>query len=219
VQRRDLDRLVGQERRQDPRQPPGEHGLSCARRAHHQQVVPPCRGDLEGAPRSRLPAHVAQIRSVPQRARRGRLGRRGRRERRAPAQVLEDLLEARRDQDLDAWDDGGLGAIAMGDDRAPVSEALRLDDRGQHSTHRTNGAGERELTDPHRACERLGGHPAERCRNGDGHREIERAADLSDVRRGERDGEDVLVEVDPEIPEGGSNSHARLPHAGLGEAY
>ena len=44
---RDLDRLVGVERRQDRRQPAREHRLAGARRALQEQVVAARRGDLE----------------------------------------------------------------------------------------------------------------------------------------------------------------------------
>ncbi len=74
VQLRGLEGLLPRERRQDRGEPPGEHGLAGAGRAHHEDVVTAGGGDLEGAPRRRLAAHLGQIDRAG-----GGLGRRGRR--------------------------------------------------------------------------------------------------------------------------------------------
>ena len=50
---RHLERLVARERRQDRRQPPGEHRLARPRRAAEQQVVAAGRGDRQRLDRAR----------------------------------------------------------------------------------------------------------------------------------------------------------------------
>jgi hypothetical protein len=54
---RHLDRLFARERREDPRQAAREHRLSCSGRAGEQKIVPTRRSELEGAPRTLLPAY------------------------------------------------------------------------------------------------------------------------------------------------------------------
>ena len=44
-----------------PADPPRHHRLAGAGRADHQRVVPARRGDLERAPRQRLPVHVGEV--------------------------------------------------------------------------------------------------------------------------------------------------------------
>src|SRR5438034_5328003 len=55
VDLRGLERLVETHLREDGGEPPGEHCLAAARRADHQNVMPPSGGDLERALRVRLP--------------------------------------------------------------------------------------------------------------------------------------------------------------------
>ncbi len=64
VDPRDLERLLERGRRQDAREPARHHRLAGARRAHHQQVVPARRGDLERPLRVRLAADVGEVRSI-----------------------------------------------------------------------------------------------------------------------------------------------------------
>ena len=61
-------------RRQDARQTFGEHRFSCARRADQQNIVSARRGNLHGAPRFQLAAHVGKIRHVERPAGRKRRG-------------------------------------------------------------------------------------------------------------------------------------------------
>ena len=72
VDRRDVERLVERQRRQDARHASRHHRLAGARRSDEQQVVTAGRGDLERAPREQLAADVGEIR-----AERGGAGRQG----------------------------------------------------------------------------------------------------------------------------------------------
>ena len=75
VDARDLERLVGVERRQDRRQPAGEHRLAGARRPDEQQVVPAGGGDLERAARATAsPRTSARSTGSSSRSRLGALG-------------------------------------------------------------------------------------------------------------------------------------------------
>ena len=66
---RHFEQFARGQRRQDRRQPLGEHRLSRPRRAAHQQVVAPGGGDLERPLGALLPLDVAQVRLRPARAR------------------------------------------------------------------------------------------------------------------------------------------------------
>ena len=56
-----LQRLLESERRQDRRQPFGQHRLARSGRADHEDVMAARRGDLESALGRLLPAHVFEI--------------------------------------------------------------------------------------------------------------------------------------------------------------
>ena len=61
VDARDLERLIGAERGQQPREPAGEHRLAGAGRPGEQQVVPAGRSELERAPGALLAADVGEV--------------------------------------------------------------------------------------------------------------------------------------------------------------
>ena len=61
VDPRDLERGVGVERRQDPRQAAREHRLPRAGRAAEEDVVPARGRQLERAPGAFLAAHVGEV--------------------------------------------------------------------------------------------------------------------------------------------------------------
>ena len=108
VDARHLERLVGVERRQDARQPAGEHRLAGARRPGEQQVVAAGGRDLERAPRPLLPAHVARGRARPARrvaVRRARYGGGSR----SPRRYATASARCRDRHGLDAGE-RGLGA-------------------------------------------------------------------------------------------------------------
>ena len=57
----DGERLLGRERREQPGQALGQHGLARPGRPDHQEVVAPGRGDLERPATDRLAPHVGQV--------------------------------------------------------------------------------------------------------------------------------------------------------------
>ena len=65
VHGRRLERLFEGPRRQQSRQPPGQHRLASPRRTGEQQVVMSGGSNLEGAPRQRLTVHIGQIGPLP----------------------------------------------------------------------------------------------------------------------------------------------------------
>src|SRR5262249_47677584 len=58
---RDLDGLIGRQRRQNPGKPASQHRLSAAWRADEEHVMAACGGDLERALGVDLAAHVGEI--------------------------------------------------------------------------------------------------------------------------------------------------------------
>jgi hypothetical protein len=75
VDHRDLQCLVGLERRQQPGQARGQHRLARTRRADHQQVVAAGGGDLQGAFGGLLALDAGEIKRVRPRFFERRLGR------------------------------------------------------------------------------------------------------------------------------------------------
>ena len=112
VHHRDLEHLLGRQRRQDRGQPRGEHRLAGARRADHQEVVAAGGGDLEHALGALLAFDVARDRAAG-RCSRSRLGL-GRRERLQAFEVIDEREQMRRREDVDVLaGPGGLRAAGV----------------------------------------------------------------------------------------------------------
>ena len=149
---RDLDRLLGRERRQDRRQPPRDHRLAGARRALEEQVVPARGGDLEPGisplwPRTSASSASGSPRSARLVGQRRRLG--------VPAQRGDELLQRLDPEDLDVRHQRGLRARERGITsrrssarRAPSATA------SAPRTGRTS-PGQRQLADDRAALDRL----------------------------------------------------------------
>ena len=103
---RDLDRLVGAERRQDRRQAPGDHRLAGARRALQEQVVSAGGGDLEPEDEPVVAADVREVGDLLAHRCRHRGGDAGRRL--LPTQRRDQLGERLDADDLDVRHQRGL---------------------------------------------------------------------------------------------------------------
>ncbi len=139
VYHRCLERLLRLERGEDTGQTRGEHRLSGAGRADHEDVVPPGGSDLQRALGLFLALHLGEI-----------LGRDGvgckswlrRREDRAAGEVIDEGEEGFRCDHLDSADPGGLRTAGRGADQSAVglgcgeSSGQRADDRDQRTVER-----------------------------------------------------------------------------------
>ena len=90
----DFQRLVGRERREETGQTPRKHCLARPRWPDHQEVVAPCRCDLECATGAGLTAHIGQV--VGEDDRDAPAGSRGERQFRTSLGRIEELREASR---------------------------------------------------------------------------------------------------------------------------
>ena len=177
---RDLERLVLGERRQDPRQPAGEHRLARAGRSGEEKVVPPGRGDLERSPRAFLAPDVAEI------GRRGRVAVRRRRlvrRRIALAAQIRDGLGEVPDRDGLDPGEGGLGRRLRRtqDPRQPRATGALGD--GEDSADGTDAAVEGELADDRVRRERVEWELSGCRQDREGDREIEGGSLLPEARR------------------------------------
>ena len=220
VHHRRLQRLVEAERRQDPRQPRGEHRLAGARRADEQQVVAARGGDLQRAPRDLLPAHVGQVR------------------RRRPA-TAGAAVAARppaaasqgspRSSATSALRFGGActswppttaasPALSGGTTSRRTPRAARPGGDRQHAAHRPQRAVERQLADEQRAVERRRVDDARRRQHADRNRHVERGAVLAQVGGRQVDGDPARRQLEPAVLERAPDAHAPLADARVGEA-
>ena len=135
------------EQRQDPRQTPREHRLAGSGRAGEQQVVTAGRGDLERAPRTLLPAEVAEVGRGRRVVHPALVWRRVCGRRLAPSPQVGDRLGEMRDgYGLDAGQ-GDLGArLGRADDPVEPGPARALG-RDERAGHGSEAPVERQLAD------------------------------------------------------------------------
>jgi hypothetical protein len=182
---RHLERGVGLERRQDPRQPAREHRLPRAGRTAEENVVPTGRGQLERAPGAFLPADVGQIRCR-------RCAMAVRRERLLGLELalsaqIRDRLGEVPDRDRGYSGERSLPRrVGRAEKSFGAEPACALGD-GEDSSDPAQAAVERELADGSRPLERaarqLQGRREERERN----RQIEARSLLAQLRRSQID--------------------------------
>ena len=136
--------------RQDGGEPLSEHGLTRPRRPHHDEVMSPGGGDLEGLAGLGLPDDVGQVRQlgIPRRGRGGivcgglgnLLQRGGHGCAQAPSVALDELADVPDDGDAGAGDELGLGGGFLGDDDLLDPSGHRGLDAGQDAADRVHGA-------------------------------------------------------------------------------
>jgi hypothetical protein len=141
VDRRDLQRLVRSEIRQQRRQPLGEHRLADTGRSLQVHVMTARGSDLDRPPRGRLTHHVSEIRGVVDDV----VGLdvvRGRWWWSLVAQPRTDLGQRRNSDDLGLRDEPGLAVVGRRHDEPSTAGAIGADHRWQHAVDRLDGAGE-----------------------------------------------------------------------------
>jgi hypothetical protein len=206
---RDLEQLARRERRQDRGQPLRQHRLAGARRAAHQQVVAPGRGDLQGALRALLALDVLQIRQAVVEGRDG--GLRPRHDLYA-FEVVRELDQRARREHLDvAGRPGGLGAAGIGADE-PVPALVRGDRRRQHARDRGDRAVERKLAQDREALERIGRDRADRRHHAERDRQIVMRALLGQIGRREVHGDALRRQREAGGDQRRAHPLARFPH-------
>ena len=128
-------RLVKGEWRQDSAQPPGEHGLTGARRSGQQQAVATRCRDLERAPRQNL---AADLRKIVVRRHDGGSRRQGRHRALRTVGMIECLQRLRqgpRDADIQTIDDAGLRCVLGRQQETPQALPSGRDGDRQHTAN------------------------------------------------------------------------------------
>ena len=229
VDRGDGDGVGLLQGRQDRGQTFGEHGLSRPRRPHHDEVMSPGRGDLEGLSGLGLPDDVGQVRrfAVLNAGWGGVVGlgdllhRSGNGGAQAPSVAVHELADMADGGDLGAGDELSLGAGLPGDDDLLHPGGDRGLDAGQDAAHRVDRAVQPELADVHGASQETGRGSSEltaSAQDGQRERQVQSGAGLAQVRRGEIDGQALLSPGDATGAQGGPDALARLAHGGVGQA-
>ncbi len=211
VDRRDLQRLVERQRRQEPRQAPRQHRLARAGRPDHQQVVAAGGGDLERPPGQVLAVHVAEVGLVGGRPAARRRGARGR----ARVGVVQHRDRLRRASRRAAASRpstiAASAALAAGSSRRREA-ALARQRRDRAATPRVGSIEPSSDSSPTIRVSAIvgavdhagGGQHAQR------DRQIERGARLAHVGRREIDGDALQREVEAGIPDRRSRTRSRL---------
>ena len=219
MDRRCLQRLVKGERRQDRGDASRHHRFSRAGRAHHQRVMAARGGDLQRPPRQGLPVDVGEVTIEPGLDGRGLDGCRRRRREAGGIVERRDRLVERADRiQAESLDDGRLGAIRIGQQQGAVAVAPGRGGDWQHATRLLNRAVEGQLAEHQRVVEIAprqasgGGEQPER------DRQIERGARLSQVGRGEVDGDAMRRKFEAAVADGAANAVAALAHARVGQS-
>ena len=212
---RDLDRLVGAERRQDRRQAPGDHRLARARRALQEQVVPAGGGDLEPEDEPVVAADVREIGDLLAHRCRHRGGDADRRL--LPTQGRDQLGERLDADDLDVRHQRGLARPRQRQHELAQLVAPRGLGDGERAPDRPHLAGQRELADDRARRDGLRLQLAGRDEERDREREVERRPDLAQVGRREVDRDPPQRELVAGVHERGPDALARLAHRLVGE--
>ncbi|GFN07535.1 hypothetical protein Smic_60910 [Streptomyces microflavus] len=235
MDRRHFEGFLPGQRRQDRREPLGQHGLARTRRSREQQMVSPGRSHLQGLPGAQLPCHIRQVRDVSLAARRGRgqpgaeAGARdhesGEHRVRAPpvvgglvgnrfvAEDGDELAQAPDTEDRDARHQGRLPGRLLGDDDLLVSGLGRREDGGQHAPYGTDPPVQAQLADHHDVGDGGGVDPLRRAEDRTGDSKIETRTTLGDGGRGEPHRELLLRPVSPGIDHRGPHPVPALDQA------
>ena len=212
VHPRHRERLLGREGGQEPRQAFGQHRLARPGRAHHEEVVPPRRRDLEGVAAQALPPHIGQV------GNHWRHGSRARRREGWPrvpgAQETRQLGQRCHAVGGVPPDQGRLTGVAQGHDQPVRCRRIGQRDHAGHVAQRAVqaelaaegqplGAGRRELPRRHQDA------------HGDG--QVEPGARFAHARWCKVDGDPPQRPREPAREQGCTHPVARLAHGGVGE--
>ena len=205
---RHLQRRHRREIGQQAGQAGGEHGLAGAGRADQQDVVSTRGGDLQSALGGFHAAHLGQVGRARQL---GHAGGVGRGEHLGAAEMVDQAEQVGRRQHLDAAGPGGLAALGGRADQ-PERARRRGDRRRQHPGHRVQRAVQREFAEGGEFPDFLAGQHVHGGQHGERDRQVEMAAFLQQVGRGEVDQHPFWRQREAHGGQGGAHPLARLAH-------
>jgi len=189
-------------------QPGGEHGFAPARGADEQQVVAARGRDLQGAARGFHPFHLGEVEAGRAAAQRPG-GRRG--EELGAPEMIDEAKQIGRGENVQLPGPARLRALGGGADQPPAA-LLRGDGGGQHPGGGVQPAVEGKLPQRRVFRQFLGRHHLHRRQHGERHRQVEMAAFLQHVRRGEVDEDAFGRQAETHRGQGGADPLPRFPH-------
>ena len=166
----------------------GEHGFAGAGRAIEEQRVLPAGGDFERPAGLDLAFDIGQI-GVGRGVEEGFAG--VRRDEGVAAQVGDHRQQAGRREDGDALYQRRFGGIYRGQDQGAPA-VCGLAGQRQRAAYRAQFAGQRQLAGKFEGAELVAGNLPRGGQNAEGDRQVETAAFLGQIRRGEVDGDAPL---------------------------
>ena len=156
---RGLQRLVQRQRRQNGRQPLGQHGFAGAGRADEQHVMAAGGGDFQGALHVLLAFDLGEIQFVVVRLVENFCDvHLRRRDLDFAFQKLRRLAQILHRNDLQPGDDRRFGRVFGGHQHAGLAVGLRAQGDGQNALARTHRAGQRQFADDDEIVELVGFH-------------------------------------------------------------
>ncbi len=211
-----LQALGRRERRQDRRQPCGQHRLSGSRRSGHQQIVPAGGCDLQCALCALLSLDVFQVERVLREF--ANLWRGPRQDLRAP-QMIDELQErARRDDVHVGRGPCCLRAAGCGTDQTLIASVCRNGGR-KHAGNRCQRTIKPEFADHHEAFRGIRWNRADRRHEAERDRQIVMTAFLRQVGGREIDGDALRRKREARSDQCGANALARLRNGLVGKAH
>ena len=212
---RDFQQFARVQRRQDRRQALGEHRLAGARRAAHQQVVAASRRHFERALGAFLAADVAHVGQTGDCGAHRRLGTR---QDLRPLEMVGELNQRARGEDVEVG--GGPGRLGAAGGRADQAapERIGADRRRQHAGHRADRAVERQFADHRIAGERVGRNRADRRHHAQRDRQVVVTALLRHVGGREIDGDPLGRQREARGDQRGAHPLARFGHRLVAES-
>ena len=211
--RRRLQRLGLVHRRQQAGQARGQQGLAAARRAAEQQVVLAGGGDLQRAPGLELAAHVAHVRDRPRLGRRGRGGGQGL----AAAEQGADFQQGAGADDLGAGGQGGLAGVVRRHHQ-PAARGGGRHRRRQCGIDAAQLPRQAEFADEFGVAQGIGRDLAACGEDAQRDRQVEAAAVLGQVGRGQVDGDAPLRELELRAVDRRAHPVLGFADRGLGQA-
>jgi nitroreductase len=181
VDPRDLERFLERQRRQDPRQAPGQHRLARPGRASEEEVVPPGSRELERPAGALLTADVREIRVASVRA---WLHGFDYRRRECATEIRAGFRQMTHRDGFDPCEHSLCGGI-RGADQPRHPGALRRLRRDERTRDRPHAAVQGKLSERRVLCESFGRNLARRSQHGERDREVEPRPLLAQARRRE----------------------------------
>ena len=201
-----LERLLGRERRQEPRQSRREHRLARAGRPEQKDVVPTRGCYQHRLDRVVVADHIGEVELVFRRDRHGAKQRLDRNRIDVRAVPNRRVTQGRDRHDAHARHECGLVCISGWHHHRREASALSGKNRGQHSVNWAQPPVEAKLAEVHDRFDRVNAHRSRGGEHGDRDTEVEAGALLRQRCGRQVDGDLAVRQLEPRIGDGSANT-------------